>query len=369
MKPERAAIPLLLPDMPTADELLPYLRRIDDARWYTNFGPLVVELEQVLAAEIPGASGIRVASVANCTLGLELALTALDLPADARVLVPALTFVATAMAIRRSGFVPVVADVDPQSWLLTPHIAREALERHGADCVMPVAAFGCPQDAAAWDAFTRDTGIPVVIDAAAAFGNQSAGERCVVVFSLHATKSFGAGEGGIVVGSAQVAARIRQMSNFGIEIATGHASLLGTNAKMSEYHAAVALAALARWKSSRARRVDLAQRYSAAVLKACPDAVLQKRPSEGVYTIFPLCLPGGSDAEQVRATMARTGIETRRWYVPLLCDHPSLAHAPRAGALETSYSVSRRLIGIPFHLGLTDAMQARICAELSRALR
>lgn len=355
--------------MPSADELLPYLRRIDQSRWYTNFGPLVGEFERALAASLEPRSAVHVTTVANGTLGLELALAAAGLSPGARVLIPALTFVASAMAVRRAGCVPVLADVDPASWQLTPGIARLALERTVVDCIMPVAAFGAPQDAGAWDAFSAETGIAVVIDAAAAFGNQKIGRRALTVFSLHATKSLGAGEGGFVASlDAGLTRSIRQMSNFGIDVATGHAPILGGNAKLSEYHAAVGLAALARWRTHRERRVDMAREYSAALLTACPGISLQERPTEGVYTILPLCLPGDCDAEQIRSRLAARGIETRRWYVPLLFEHPSLANTSCAGGLEVCRDVAGRLLGVPLHLALSRADRARVCSELAGAL-
>src|SRR5690606_7349335 len=98
-------IRLLVPDLPDADMVLPYLREIDAAKWYTNFGPLIARLEGNLAAII-GISTSHAVSVANCTLGLELSLAALNLPHHARVLVPALTFAASATAVLRAGFLP-----------------------------------------------------------------------------------------------------------------------------------------------------------------------------------------------------------------------------------------------------------------------
>ena len=87
----RERIPLMMPSLPTADELLPYLRRIDANRWYSNFGPLVGEFEARVAASFASAGDCRVVSVSSCTAGIELALRALSLPAGAPILVPALT--------------------------------------------------------------------------------------------------------------------------------------------------------------------------------------------------------------------------------------------------------------------------------------
>jgi dTDP-4-amino-4,6-dideoxygalactose transaminase len=364
MKP----IPLLIPDMPDADAILPYLRKIDAARWYTNFGPLVTDLEKVLARTL-GDPAPFVATVANCTAGLELALTAMPFSPGAKVLVPALTFVASATAALRSGLTPVFSDVGKDSWLLTPEIARAALTRHEIACVMPVATFGCPHPTAQWDRFTRDTGIPVVIDAAGAFGNQAIGEGTSVVFSFHATKSFGMGEGGMVASRNKAhIERVRQLTNFGIDVSRGISSCTGTNAKMSEYHAAVGHAALETWPDRQLFRRSLLSRYNAALQKNCPAIALQARPADGVYTIMQVLLPEGVESGVVAARLHSLGIETRRWYLPLLGMHPAFAGCPVDGELVVLQSIAPRMLGLPFHTDLSQDDIERISLALSEAI-
>ncbi len=134
-------------------------------------------------------------ALANGTVALELGIAAMDLPAGSRIAVPSLTFPATAHAVQRCGHHPVLCDVDEDHWLLTPEIAR------GVDCdaALPVSTYGMVQPADAWDAFTADTGRPVLLDAASALGWQAVGARTCVTFSLHATKPFGCtGDNGII---------------------------------------------------------------------------------------------------------------------------------------------------------------------------
>lgn len=359
-------IALLVPELPGAEELVPFLRRIDAAHWYTNFGQLVRELEGELAA-FSGAAAV--ATVANCTLGLELALTALGLPRGSRVLIPSLTFVATASAVLRAGLQPVVADVDSESWVLTPRLARAALASVAVDCVMPVATFGCAQDAPAWDGFSEQSSLPVVIDAAGAFGNQAIGRRTITAVSLHATKSLASGEGGFVAsGDPGLVEKIRRLTNFGIDSATGIVEMAGTNAKLSEYHAAVGLAALKRWPAQADARRRLASCYRAALLHHCPDVVLQSRPAEGVYSIFPVCLPAGADVKRIATALARGGIETRRWYFPLIHQHPAFENAVRADAMQNASRLSGRIISLPFHLHLAEEQIESVCVALRDAL-
>lgn len=363
----RARIPLLVPDMPRRADLEPLLSAIDDARWYTNFGPLLRRFELELGG-LFGAPAPSLTTVANGTFALELALAAMGLPRGARVLIPALTFVATASAVLRSGLEPVISDVDAASWVLTPMIAREVAARERIDCVLPVAAYGCPLPAADWDVFCAQTGIPVLIDSAGAFGNQQAGERIALAFSLHATKAFGIGEGGLVVSSdPSFVERVRHLSNFGIDVSTGRARDVGTNAKMSEFHAAVGLAALARWPGRARLRRELHVRYCAELARLCPGVTLQERPVDGIYTILQVALPAGAGRDPVSQALSAQGIDTRAWYLPLLPDHPAYASLA-LGDIAVARSLGPRLLGLPFHLDLSGADIAHVCATLAEAL-
>lgn len=361
-------IRLLVPDMPEHSEVMPYLRQIDAARWYANFGPLVLRFEEQLGPLLGTPAPYR-CSVANCTLGLELAFTALGLPRGAKVLLPALTFVATASAVLRAGLTPVLADVDAQSWLLGADTAREFGRRQKIDCVMPVATYGCPLPLPAWDDFVADTGIPVLIDAAGAFGNQLVGERTTVAYSFHATKTFGIGEGGVVCArNKQVIAGLKQLSNFGIDVTTGFAMEAGSNAKLSEYHAAVGLAALQSWPQRMARRRKLHADYLDALHAHCPQVTPQQRPGDGVYSIMQVRLPDGIDNAIVAAAMKAAGIETRLWYLPLLDTHPAFGGALPAGSLPVARRLAKSMLGLPFHLQLDSEAIRTVCSVLAGAL-
>ncbi|MEO8487072.1 MAG: DegT/DnrJ/EryC1/StrS family aminotransferase [Betaproteobacteria bacterium] len=364
----------MMPSLPTADDLLPYLRRIDANRWYSNFGPLVGEFESRIAASFAGAGSCRVVSLSSCTTGIELALRALSLPAGAPVLVPALTFIATASAVRCAGLSPVVADVDPHSWLLTPEIARAAVRTIGARAVVPVTTFGADQDGEGWSAFERDTGVPVVIDAAAGFGNQRDPGPTCAIFSLHATKPLAAGEGGFVVTrDAALAHAIRRLSNFGINLdrpndgPIGTAVATGTNAKLSEYHAAVALASLDRWPSIAAERGALFARSVRAAQAACGGRLVQQ--SAAADTVRSVCayqFPTPEERDRAEAICRQRGIGTRRWYLPTIDRQPAFGHVAH---LPTPCAdlVGERLLGVPFYPGLAQDAIDEIAAALGAA--
>ena len=213
------AIRCLVPDLPAPSELLPYLERIQKNRWYSNFGPLLLEYESRLAhISGAGALGGDCVTLSSGTAALELGIAALGLAAGSSVLLPSFTFPATLLACLRCGLEPVLCDICPESWTLTPDIARACLRHRDCRLVLPVAAHGDPLPPDAWDQFASETGVPVLIDAAAALGAQRVGRMANVVFSLHATKPLGIGEGGaFATASADLAERVRRMSNFGFQ--------------------------------------------------------------------------------------------------------------------------------------------------------
>ena len=370
-------VPLLVPDMPSPQELLPWLERMHMAQHYSNFGPLVQELESTLARQF-GMLREQVTTVANATQGLELVLQALQLAPQSRVLLPAFTFVATATTVVRAGHQPVLADVDARTWMLTPEIARAACERGRIDAVLPVATFGMPHDMRVWQQFERDTGLPVVIDAAAAYGSQwLQGAEGTLVFSLHTTKSLPAGEGGLVVSTRpDLAAKVRQLSNFGINLNSGadtpvgSLASLGSNAKMSEYHAAIGLVSLQKWelhaKKRRALQVDFMQKMD----QASDHRLTWQAEGPGGPLMAPtlLCaqLPDAQTRTALELACQQAHIMTRRWYQPLLSHMEVLQQ--RCLSLDTPNAVqlAQTLLGLPFFLGMTLEQCQRVLDVLKQ---
>lgn len=364
-------VPLLVPDMPSPKEILPWLERMHMAKHYSNFGPLVREFEAEFADRF-GVVREQVTTVANATQGLELVLQALKLPQGSHVLIPAFTFVATATAVVRAGYIPVLADVDEHSWILTPEIAREACSCMKIDAVLTVATFGMPHAMGEWQDFEIDTGIPVVIDAAAAYGSQWLHEaKGTLVFSLHTTKSLPAGEGGLVVSSRPgLVANVKQLSNFGINlggnagIPLGSLSSLGTNAKMSEYHAAVGLASLAKWESCAKQRRDLHFSLARDIDLASGQRLSWQVPGVGGNLMAPtlMCvrLPSETARLKLEVECMKARVATRRWYQPLLSDMPALQPVCKVLEVKNAQLLRRTLLGVPFFLNMTEEQRQRV---------
>lgn len=360
----------VIPDMPSTDELLPHLRSIDDNRWYSNFGPLVNAFEEKLLTQLSSKNDtIALATVMSCYHALQIGLQLFRLPPEARVLVPAITFPACPLAVRHAGAVPILADIEKATWQLTPQIARAICEKIPIHAVMPVAVYGVPVDVVAWDKFTEDTGIPVIIDAAAAFEVQSVPRHGLVAYSFHATKPFCVGEGGLLVG--RDTARIEEArcrSNFG----TQQRIVLydGGNAKMSEYHAAIGLAQMKRWEGIKSRRHKVLGFYKTKLAKMAIDVTFQKGIDRTVASALMLKIAPDSAVNVTNALNARD-IMAHRMYLPPLYCHPHFADLDladqkgqfikatasseeKARAMENSEDLHRSVLGMPFHAFLDE---------------
>ena len=351
--------------MPTADAVLPYLQRIDEARWYSNFGPLLTELEQRLAGRF--APGAQVITVANATQALTLGLQAMDLPPGGHVALPAWTFVATAHAVMQAGLKPWFVDVDPATWMLDPATVTALAAKHGREvaAVIPVCAFGAMPDLDRWVAFRETSGIPVLVDAAAAF-DTLADARLPAVVSLHATKVLGLGEGGFLVSDdAAFAHQVRLRTGFGFW-GSRDSQVAATNAKLSEYAAAVGLAALDAWPGDRLRWMRTAQMLRIALIGR-PEVRFQAGwGRDWVTSVCTVGLPEGS-AGDVARMLREDGIDTRQWWGGGC--HASTAFAGcRREALAVTEALAASTVGLPFSIDMSADDIARIAGALDRAL-
>lgn len=231
---------------PNVGDRAAFLSRVEnilDARWFTNHGPQVLEFEAKLARYL----GVKhCISVCNATVGLEIAIRALGMQGE--VILPSLTFVATAHALQWQQIRPVFCDVDPRTHLLDPKQV-EALITERTTGILPVHLWGRPCNVDALQEIADRHGLKLLFDAAHAFGCSQGGKMVgnfgnAEVFSFHATKFFNSFEGGaITTNDDAVAQKIRLMTNFGF---AGYDNVIhiGTNGKMTEVCAAMGLTSL-----------------------------------------------------------------------------------------------------------------------------
>jgi len=360
-----AEVPVARPSMPRAEALAPYLAQMDEARWYSNFGPLLQTFERRLADRFSGPA--HVATAANGTLALTLALQAMGAAPGQLCALPAWTFVATAHAVVQAGLTPWFVDVDPATWMLDPRRLEAELAKAPGPvaAALPVAAFGHVPDLDAWAGFRERTGVPVLLDAAAAFDGLSAAPVPAMV-SLHATKPLGVGEGGFVVSQDEDLIRaIRELTSFGFRGArVSHR--VATNAKLSEYAAAVGLASLDGWPATRLRYGLAAQRLRIALM-GCEGVSFQDGwGSDWLSSVLVIRLPDGA-ADRVEASLNAAGVQTRRWWGAGCHASPAFADAPRAD-LGVTDRLAQSTLGLPFSADLGPDEIQRIAEAVRTAV-
>jgi dTDP-4-amino-4,6-dideoxygalactose transaminase len=219
------------------------LEAILDSKWLTNNGPCVQELEGQIAQWL----GVRhCVLVCNATIGLEITIRALDLQGE--VIVPSMTFVASAHALQWQQITPVFCDIDEQAHLIDPRRVEELITPRTTG-IMGVHLWGRVCNVEALSALARRRGLALLFDAAHAFGCALGGRMVggfgrAEVFSFHATKFFNTFEGGaITTNDDELAKRLRLMVNFGFS-GFDNVVHIGTNGKMNEVCAAMGLASM-----------------------------------------------------------------------------------------------------------------------------
>jgi dTDP-4-amino-4,6-dideoxygalactose transaminase len=343
-------IPVMKPQLPTTKQVLPYLERMDESGVYSNFGPLVSELE-LRYADFFGVKPEQVVTVANATLGIQGSCTLF--PPHEWVL-PSYTFSATLHAVLQSNLTPILADVDQDN------LEMILTESHLLDCVglLPVMPFGKRPDPTSFPSESF-----VVIDAAASIGASESALSTLsasqaVVFSLHATKVLGAGEGGLVVfGDPDYALRFRKWTNFAFDLSR-LALFPATNAKMSEIHAAYALAALDGWSVEKEEWSQALQLSNSAAARLGIDSAINSLSGVRPYWIARF----GSMVERdsVEAALAALQIHTRHWWPEPLNAMPAFADVCQGDVFPGALSASQTLLGLPMFRGISKADIQRI---------
>jgi len=216
------------------------VERILDQKMFSNDGPLVRELETSVAErlDIP-----HVIAVSNATIGLELVLE--TFPKKGEIILPSFTFVATAHAVKRMGFTPVFSDVTSDFGLLDPEQVKRLITPKTV-ALLPVNVYGNICDIDALTRISCEHSLKLIFDSAHVLGVRHKGIYAgtfgqAEVFSLHATKFINGFEGGLIATTDEdLAAALRRARNFGF-VGYDQVNSIGTNAKLSEIHAAMAL--------------------------------------------------------------------------------------------------------------------------------
>jgi len=353
------------------------LAAVIESGWVSQ-GPRVQAFERAFAARVGAEHAI---ATTNCTTALHLALYVAGVRPGDEVIVPSLSFIATANAVWHCGATPVFADVDPRTYNLDPVAARRAITRR-TKAIMPVHQIGLPADMDAFLALGREHDIEIVEDAACAIGAEYRGRRIgslgpLACFSLHPRKVITTGEGGMITtNDDQLADRLRKLRQHAMDLSdlARHSATdivfeaypeRGWNCRMTDLQASLGLCQLDALDEILAERQRQAERYTAALASVPgiqvpyePDGVVRTWQSYAVR----VSAGGPVDRTELMRRLLRDGIATRRGVMAI---HHERAYAGADVLLPHTEAAAREAMMLPLFPGLEDAQQDHVIDRLT----
>lgn len=300
---------------------------------------------------------------------IELALRAAGIGPGDEVIVPAYTFIATWLAVSRTGARPVPVDVCERTYNIDPDCIDAAVTPRTA-AVVPVHLRGEPAEMDAIDVVARRGGLAIIEDAAQAHGAKYGGRRAgsfglAGAFSFYPSKNLGAlGDGGAVTtDDGELAAQVRLLRNYGMRVRY-EVETAGTNSRLAEIQAATLSAKLPHLDHWNSARGELAGRYLAAFADA--PALTTPRALPGVDPVWHLFVVNHDNRDLCAAALREHGIETGVHY-PVL-PHLSRAYAGEAGPAG-SFPVAERLAATTLSLPLYPQLEPERCDLVAAAVR
>ena len=346
---------------------------------WLSMGPRTEELEARFGEYVGAAHAL---AVTNCTAGLHLICLAAGLGPGDEVVVPSLTFVATASAVRYTGATPVFADIAAldRPWISVDSVRAAIGPRTKA--IMNMTYGGHPAESAELAELAAERGLVLLEDAAHGLGGSS-GERHLGTFGLAGAYSFFSnknlpvGEGGMVVtGDEEVAARIKLLRSHGMTSLTwdrhrGHASgydvvELGFNYRIDEARAALAMARLPRLDADNALRASAAETYRSG-LAGLEGLTPTMPPADGgtsAHHLFTVLASESMDRDAIRASLAEQGVQTSLHYPPI---HRFTAYDVDAD-LPLTEAYAARAITLPLFPTITEEQIGIVLGALGDAI-
>jgi dTDP-4-amino-4,6-dideoxygalactose transaminase len=355
------------PNIGNRDQLLKRINELLDRRWLSNNGPFVQELEEKIANFV----GVKhCIAMCNATIGLEIAIRALGLSGE--VILPSMTFIATAHALQWQGITPVFCDIDPVELCLNPDRIEQMITPRTTG-IIGVHLFGRICNVDALNEIAKRHGLKLIYDAAHALGCTHSGIMAggfgdVEIFSFHATKFFNSFEGGMAAtNDDELALRIRLMKNFGF---AGYDNVIyiGTNGKMSEISAAMGLTSL----ESMDEVIEINHRNYLGYIKGLANipgiTILRYDESERCNFQYIVLLVDSTEAgvtrDQLVKVLEAENVLARRYFYPG-CHRmePYRSYYPHAGLLlPVTEQVVNQVLSLPTGSSVSLDDVREICA-------
>jgi len=351
------------------------------ATGWVSQGPRVREFEQAFAERVGAAEAV---ATSNCTTALHLALHVAGVGPGDEVIVPSMSFIASANSVWQCGATPVFADVDPRTFNLDPEAVERVITSR-TKAIMPVHQLGLPADMDRFFELADRYGLALVEDAACAIGASYKGRPIgslgpLACFSLHPRKVITTGEGGMIaLQDSEVAARLRRLRQHSMDVSDlvrhGAKDVIieayperGWNYRMTDMQAALGLKQLEMLDEIREERRRLAERYTEAI-ERIPFVEPPYDPdyADRTWQSYAVTLSPDSpiDRTELMRRLLLDGVPTRRG---VMASHEEPAYADSPADLPNTDAASRSSLMLPIFAGLTDEQQDHVIGSLAAHL-
>jgi dTDP-4-amino-4,6-dideoxygalactose transaminase len=368
-------------DLVLGDEEKQAVLNVINSNWLTA-GPKIAEFESAFSSTLDGET--QSVAVSSATAALHLSLLALGVGPGDEVIVPSLTFVACANAIRYVGATPIFADVTSEfDWNVSPSdVEAKITPRTRAVMVVHFAGYACDMDR--FVALAQKHNILLIEDCSHAPMGTWKGKALGTIgdtgcFSFFSNKNMTTGEGGMVVSrNPQLTERFRILRSHGITASTyqrfkGHAygydvAELGYNYRLDEIRAAIGIEQLRKLPGFNAKRKELVERYRSLIAEKLPQVRVPfaERNTDSSYHIFPVLLPGDEEVRNnTMRGMAERGIQCSMHYRPI---HQFSAYAGVAANVPVTERIASSILTLPLFASLSDAQMDLVVTELQACL-
>jgi perosamine synthetase len=350
-----------------------YVLEALDSTWISSNGRFIGAFEDAFADRC----GVRHAVAVNTgTAALHVALLALRVGPGDEVIVPALTYVASAAAVLYCGGIPVFAESDASTGNIDPS-ALEQLITPRTKAIMVVHLYGHPVDIDPVRALAQRHGLPVIEDAAEAHGAEYKGRLVgtlgeIATFSFYGNKIISCGEGGMVVtDDCSLADKVRKLRGQGQDTTRRYwFDEVGFNYRLTNVAAAIGLAQTEQLDWHVGRRREIAAQYAARLSGHPHVRAIEEPPhTRSAFWMNSVVLRDSApaDRDSVIAALAARGIETRPFFYPCHTMPPYRRFAP-AGGLPVAERLSARGISLPSGATLTPQDVDEVCDALNDAI-
>lgn len=347
--------------MPPIEEYEEYIKGIWENRYLTNEGPnlqeLVKRLKKYLNVE-------NINMVNNGTVALELAIKALGIT-EGEIITTPFSFVATTSSILWGNCTPVFVDIDKDTLCIDVNKIEEKITKN-TKAIMAVHVFGYPCDVEKIEEIANKHNLKVIYDGAHAFGSIYKGKSLlsygdVATCSFHATKLFHTIEGGAcVTKTKEINDQIQSLKTFGNQ--NGEYTQVGTNAKMTEFNAAMGLANLKYINEIISERKEICELYD-ELLQGEVERPKCKEELEYNYIYYPIILKDEAETLEIIEKLHENEINPRRYFYPSL---NTLKFLKEKENCPISEDISKRILCLPLYNGLTKEEVRKICEIIKK---